>query len=499
MKRNKFSLSHYKLLTGNMGKLIPLTWYETLPGDTIQQSTNLLVRVSPLLSPVMHPVRCRIHHWFVPNRLIWDDWEDFITGGEDGADDSVHPYRTHGDVSGQESQLIDYLGIPPEDFSSDPTVISALPYRAYQLIWNEFYRDQDLVTEAVIDKTDGADVTTEIDLKEVAWEKDYFTTSRPWEQKGTAITIPLGEDAPVTGIGKYNQTFPDSSQSAYETDGTGSTTYANSVQIGDALTNNFFEVEEDPNNSGYPNIRADLSAATGIDINDLRLAMALQKYQEARAMYGSRYVEYLRHLGVRSSDARLNKPEYLGGGRQVIQFSEVLSTDGSNTGEMYGHGIAALKTNKFRRFFEEHGIVMTLMSVIPKTIYSDGVHRAWLRTTKEDYHQRELEHIGQQEVENKEVYALHTTPEGTFGYQNRYDEYRTLPSSIAGEFRSTLDHWHYARMFSSDPALNSTFVQAEPTKRVNASTNTDTLYVMANHSIQARRGLSPVGQGKLVG
>lgn len=484
MKRAKFNLSHYKLLTCDMGELVPLTWFEVIPGDSIQQYTAAMLRCSPLNAPVMHPVRCRIHHFFVPYREIWDDWEDFITGGPDGDDNSEHPYIESGSVA--EGSLADYLGVPPATYSPD-LKFSALPFRAYAKIYNEMYRDQDLVSELTIDTTDGEDTTTNTTLQKVSWEKDYFTTARSDTQKGSDVTIPLGTDADVVGDGNMQPIFKS----------------GGSVQFGlqASSTDRVVDTTQQSDNTGTltwedTKLIADLTNATGIDINDLRLALSIQRYQEARQKYGSRYVEYLRYLGVRSSDGRLNEAEYLGGGRQTISFSEVLATDGSNTGQMYGHGLSAMRTNRYRRFFEEHGMVMTMMSVLPKAIYAQGLHRSFSREVKEDYFQRELQFIGEQEVYNKEVYTEHTTPDGVFGYQSRYNEYRTLPSQIHGEFRDSNDHWHYARIFSSDPALNSTFVNAVPTKRVNQSTGTDCLYIMANHSIQARRMLSPVAKPK---
>jgi hypothetical protein len=491
VKRNKFSLSNYKLLTGNQGELLPIGLTEVLPGDTVQQATSALIRTSPLLAPVMHPVQARIHHWFVPHRLVWEDFEDFITGGDDGLDASVFPTIDLGGSGAAINSLADYLGVPTGVAN---LVVGALPFRGYQAIYNEWYRDADLITEAVIDKTSGADTTTDTSLQNVAWEKDYFTSASSDTQKGDEVTMPLGTSAPISGIGVDPAcTWATASKTVRESDGS-SPTYTSATQLSSSTTTTMF-AEEDPNNAGYPNLAADLSSATAASINDLREAFALQRYAEARQRYGSRYTEYLRYLGVRSSDSRLQRPEYLGGGKQTIQFSEVLSTDGANTGQMKGHGIGAMRSNRYRRFFEEHGFVFSFISVKPKTIYSQGLPRHWNRRTKEDFFQKELQHIGMQPILNKEVYASHTTPEGTFAYQDRYDEYRRAESSISGEFRDTggLEHWHMARVFSSDPALNQTFVEANPTNRIYASTTNDQLYIMANHSIQARRMLSRRG------
>ncbi len=498
MKRTKHNLSNYKLLSCDMGELVPIGLTEVLPGDTIQQATSLLVRLSPLLAPVMHPVHARVHHWFVPHRIIWDDWEKFITGGPDGLDASVFPTIVMDAVGGDDhvGELGDYLGVPPLNPGMS---VSALPFRAYAKIFNEWYRDQDLVTALTIDTTSGVDTTTNTLLQKIAWEKDYFTASRPWTQKGPAVTLPLGTTAPVTGIGKDTQTYDGVGGNYYETDGTGSTAYVDDAAMSYANANRQFHVEEDPDNLGFPNIRVDLTNATAASVNDIRLAFALQRYEEARARYGSRYTEYLRYLGVKSSDARLQRLEYLGGGKQTIQFSEVLATAETgasvDVGDMKGHGISALRSRKYRRFFEEHGYIVTMMSVRPKTMYVQGINRTWNRRVKEDFWQKELQHIGQQEILNKELYAGHTTPEGTFGYQDRYDEYRRIWSSIGGEFRSTtLDFWHMARIFAADPVLNSSFVTSTPTQRIFATSTNDVLWIMARHSIQARRMVTKQGK-----
>lgn len=500
-KRNKFSLSNYKLLTCNQGELVPCGLTEVLPGDTIQQATSMLLRVLPLNAPVMHPVHVRIHHWFVPHRLVWEDWEDFITGGPDGLNASAFPTVSLDPARGS---LMDYLGVPPDGSAH---TVSALPLRAYQLIWNEFYRDQDLHTAATIDLTDGVDSTTTQDMQNICWEKDYFTSSRGDTQKGDEVYLDIWPDGgrlDVKGIGIDTSVTTESSKSVRETGETSSTTFSTAVpsvdedNIAEDIDSQIFV---DRAGTGYPDIFAEIPAGglgTEITVNELREKIALQKHAEFMQRFGSRYSEYLRAQGVRFSDGRLQRPEYLGGGRQTIQFSEVLQTATGGTygvGGLAGHGIAALRSNRYRRYFEEHGYVISLLSVRPKTIYTQGIARTWNRRTKEDFYNMHLQHIGMQEILNKEIYAPHSTPDGTFGYQDRYDEYRRQESSVAGDFRNGggLTEWHMGRIFDSDPALNDTFVECNPTNRIYSVTDRDQLWIMANHSIQARRLLHKSG------
>ena len=479
MKRSKFSLSNYKLMSMNMGPLYPCNITEVLPGDSVQQVTSALVRASPLLAPVMHPVHVKIHHWFVPTRILWDEFEDFITGGPTGNDTSEYPTIALTSAgTNLPGGLPDYFGIPP----GIDLEVSALPFRAYNLIFNEWYRDQDLVSEVAISTASGADTTTDVQLLSGAWAKDYFTASRPFEQKGPSVNVPLiGDAADVFVNAATNETV-----GLRNANGDMRAMNAGNAQV--ELAGSSPSVPE------ARRLQTDLSSAGAVNVTELREALALQRYEEARARYGSRYTEYLRYLGVRSSDARLQRPEYLGGGKDTIQFSEVLTTFENAevaTGELRGHGIAAARSNRYRRFIEEHGYIVSMITVKPISIYAQSLSRLWSRRIKEDYWQKELQHIGQQEILNKEIKADHIDPEGVFGYADRYAEYRQTFSTIAGEFRQTeLDFWHFARIFDTDPALNGDFVTCTPTERPFAVPSTDVLYVMANHSIQARRLVS---------
>jgi hypothetical protein len=464
-KRNKFSLSNYKLMSCHMGNLLPIGFQEVLPGDTFQHKTNIFLRVSPMVAPTMHPIRAKIHHFFVPHRLIWEDFEDFITGGPDGLDASVVPYRNVNPTTGS---LFDYLGAAP----GGTLDFNILPVRAYNLIWNEFYRDQDLQTELTVPTASGSDATSPAAIQNVCWDKDYFNTSRPWEQKGAEISIPIEGDG--TNPTMYNAA--DSSPKQIVTQNTGPVV-VNGLPTGTGI--------------GYWS-----NSGLQIDVNDFKEAMGMARYQEARARYGSRYTEYLRYLGVKSSDARLQRPEYLGGGKETIQISEVLQTEGGagtyddTVGALKGHGIAALSSNRYRKFFEEHGLIMSMLSIAPIPVYEDATDKFFFKTTKEDFFQKEIEQVGGAEILNKEVRCAHATPDGIFGYTNRYEEYRKGKNSIAGEFRTNLQDWHMARDFSSDPTLNSSFVSAVPTTRIYADASVQPLQMMVHHNIQARRMVS---------
>lgn len=476
IKRSKFSLSHKVSFSCDQGELIPCSLVEILPGDIMRMGTSALIRLSPILAPIFSQLNVSVFQFYVPHRIIWDDFEDFITGGEDGEDNSEFPVISLGSQS--VGSLADYLGVVPGVTMST----SALPFRAYAAIYNEWFRDQDLQSKLALSKASGVDATTSTVLKNINWEKDYFTSARPFEQKGPQVTIPVGTTAPVGSIDGSPFIFRQA-----ETSGSAGSPPGNTMR----------RVDNESLFNDNRALVADLSAVTGIPVSELRLALSLQRFEETSARYGSRYVEYLMsRFGVRSSDARLQRPELLSRSKEVVQISEVLQTaEGANpVGELRGHGISALRGNRFLRMFEEHGYVMTLMAIQPRTMYVQGMARTWNRRDKYDFFQQETAHIGQQEILKKEIYAASADPDGTFGWQDRYDEYRRQENRIAGEFRtSTLDFWHQARIFSSEPALNSAFVTSNPTERNFAVPSEDVIYVTANHSIQSRRAIPKLG------
>lgn len=492
-KRSRHSLSHYRLTTFDLGQLIPVGLLEILPGDILNHFSKVMIRLAPMAAPVMHPMQIRIHHFFVPHRLTWpvegtNTWENFITGGPDGRDAQEIPTRP---TTATEGDLLDYLGLP----NVAGAQVSVLPIRAFNLIYNEFYRDQDLIPERGLG---------DISVPHIAWEKEYHTNARPWPQKGEDVTLPLGERAPVRGLGAANQTFPTGPQSVYETEGETATQYEDTKVIDNSTESDQFFVEEDPNNPGFPNIWADLTAATAAKVNDIRRAFALQRFAEVRARFGSRYPEYLAHLGVRSADARLQRPEFLGGGVSRMSISEVLQTanepgpqDRFGVGDMYGHGIGAGGSNAYRRRFTEHGYVMSLLSVRPKQMFTNGIERTWLRRDREDYWQKELQFIGQQEVLEQELYATGDNEDRVFGWSDRYEEYRRQRSLVTGEFRSVLDYWHLGRQFEQPPALNADFINCVPSKRIFNDQTNHSLWCAVEHTLVARRLVAKTAAGRI--
>ena len=470
-RRNKFSLSNYHLLTGEMGKLLPIQVLEVLPGDTIECQTRAIVRVTPLAAPVYHKVDVRIHHWNVPNRITSEDngqyWENFITGGPEGTN-TDNPIKI--ETTGVEDDLLDYMGLPTVGNIN----VNRMAVEAYNFIFNEFYRDQDTV--------DPVDLGSTV-VQNIAWEKDYFTTCRPFSQRGPNITLPVGDRAPIASDA-LNTDFltvkgPNIGGDDYEMN---------------ASVANVAMTDVDPGTPGT-DLYADLSSATGIDAIEFREFFALQRFAEARARYGARYTEYLRYIGS-NYKGTLDRPEYLGGGTKSIDFSEIMQTSPDVTGpeerhefgvgDLYGHGISAMRSNKFRRTIDEHGYIISLLSVRPKAVYTNGIERHWLKNDREDYFQKELEAIGQMEVFNNEVFAT-IDDQSVFGFQDRYQEYKWARPHVTTQFRKVFDYWHMGRVFDELPVLNQDFTDCVPTKRIYNEQTQHPLWIMANNVVKARR------------
>lgn len=502
-KSSTFDLSHQKKLSGKMGELIPIFCAETVPGDEFKINTAQLLRMAPMLAPIFHQITVYQHYFFVPNRLLWDNWEDFITGGEDGANSSVWPnVANSGAIVGN---LADYLGVP-ENINGTLN-ISALPFAAYGIIYNEYYRDENLILKRDYKAVDGTQpgpshltqLSVGACLKR-AWQHDYFTSALPWTQKGPEATIPLGTTAPVEWQANGSDSirrisgpnFTPGNFNDLESE-------ASTLNVGYLRADLGSGTRNEVSIDNSSNLYTDLSSATAATINDLRSAFRLQEWLEKNARGGSRYIEsILSHFGVRSSDARLQRPEFLGGGSVPIQVSEVLQTapaSGSSTplAEMAGHGIAVGSNANIEYRCEEHGFIMGIMSIMPKTAYQDGLNKMWSREDRFDYFWPEFAHLGEQEVLQKEIYANTAAPDDTFGYVPRYAEYKYLNDSVHGELRTTLDFWHLGRKFATNPSLNQTFIECDPSDRIFAVQGQEHIYAIINHKVLAKRPMPYFG------
>lgn len=498
-RRSTFGLSHYRLFSAKMGYIYPVACYEVLPGDTFRQSTSLFLRLAPLVTPVMHPVHVKIHSWYVPYRLLWEDWEDFRTRGPEGTDSSEVPYITAPEGGFPVGSLADYLGIPT---GIEGLTVNAFAFRAYNYIWNENYRDERVQDELPWVMTGGADTITSTALAPSPWGRDYFTTASPTPQTGPEVTIPVNFGDAGQPTVTATTTISGNGKPVFSTSiGNVSGNLVNSgsgVVLSDKNANNSALRWSDPALSANTQINYTPGEASigSINIADWREAMAMQRFEETRSLWGARYNEFLMDMGIRPSDARLQFPEYLGGGRQTIQFSEVLQTAPGGedpVGALKGHGIGAMRTNRFRRFFEEDGIVLTFAMVRPIGIYMQGLHKMWSRRSFAEFYNYQFEHLSQQPVYTRELYAGVTDKDKVFGYQNIYDDYRSIPSQVSGEMRTILNSWHMARDFSNEPVLNGDFMTSPPTNRIFAAQKNDTLYCMAHHTIHSRRLLPRFG------
>lgn len=509
-KSSNFNLSHERKFTLDMGNLVPILCEEVLPGDKWSVSTSQMLRMMPMLALVMHEIQIYTHFFFVPNRLIWENWEPFITGGERGDEEPVFPTFTEAPYKDMYTgfpilSLGDYFGLPT-DVPFDKEPISQLPFRAYAFIWNEYYRDQNLQDPVDFQLGDGniavnfqedaqqaQFIHPLLGLRKRAWQHDYFTSALPFAQKGAPVQLPLGDI-------QFNE-----QGTTYLKDEDG-----NNVQTVGFLSSGELPVDaqlhlmtNSPASDKHPiNIDNSENLSVGATtIEDLRRAFKLQEWLEKNARAGSRYIEsVLAHFGVHSSDARLQRPEYLGGGMSPMLISEVLQTSETTStplGEMAGHGINMNKNHSFSRSFEEHGQVIGIMSIRPKTAYSQGIPRKYQKFDKFDYFWPEFQHIGEQAILNKEVWYSDTNAykDSTFGYIPRYAEYRFIQNSIHGDFRDTLEFWHLSRKFSNMPVLNGDFITSDPSNRIFAVEESEEAHIICQlwHNIKARRKMSYFG------
>lgn len=495
--KNWFDMTHNHVTSFKMGQLVPTAVQEVLPGDEWKLSTANMLRFLPLVSPVMHRIQIRTEYFFVPSRILWADWDKWISR----AVAVQHPYIRVNNGEVTVGSLCDYLGVPTGVHSFD---FNALPLSGYLKIWDEFYRSQDLQNEVWQPLTAG-DNTSALGAYiadgplPCGWMRDYFTAALPFTQKGPDVDIPLVTEQTIpvelTPNGNpWGVVDPDtgSSQNVFGT----LNEAAGPVPIAASLHNDGDPAALDPRGSLTVDVQA--SAA---NINTLRRAFRLQEWLETAARAGNRYKEtLLGHFGVNTSDSRLQRPEYIGGFTQNMVISEVLST-AENTeanvpvGYLAGHGISAGGDGGYYFKAEEHGYLYCLTRVTPVTMYQQGLHRMFSRSDVFDYAWPEFANIGEQPILNREVKADHATPEGTFGYIPRYAEYKFANSRVSGEMRDSLSFWHLGRIFQSDPALNADFIKCDPSPRIFAVTDPDEDQITGQiiHDFQVKRILPKFG------
>ena len=536
-ERSKFDLSHEKKLSCRMGQLVPVFISETLPNDTFRVNSEVMLRFAPLLAPIYHRVNVFVHFFFVPTRLLYADWEDFITNGRLGTETPpIPPYAAINDLAQcgvggllDQGELFDYLGGRPiPDAGSDAWAtrhMNLLPFAAYYKCWYDYYRDRNYVPDndylpmasgSFTVEFSGSDLGELISLKTRAWEHDYFTSAMLYTQRGDEVLIPI-DAVPMY----YQQSILKRSDTgtALNNDdlivGSGSgSTYGN----GTLAVYNGYSGGAGPGEGAIPARIENIESITNASatINDLRQAVRLQEWFEKSAVAGSRYNEnIMAHFARRTSDGRLQRAEYLGGGRVPVQISEVMTTAFSSDATdnvvppatMTGRGATYLNKAGFKYNCEEHGFVIGIMSVMPRSGYMQGIPRMFLsRDTFLDYPWPSFAHLGEQEVYDYEIYATPASvspaeqeSNAVFGYQSRYADWKWIPSTAHGDFRSTLDYWHLDRKFSAQPLLGDSFVKFEDElqDRIFAVSGVDTLWCYINNAASVVRSLPYFGTPRL--
>lgn len=550
MKKSKFDLSHMHSTTLDAGYLVPFACVPTLPNDTFFIGNKSFVRATPMLAPLMHRVFLFTQYWYVPYRLLWENWEEFITGGEFGNAAPTFPTIKADATSGfAVGSLADYLGFPINQAGIE---VSAMPFRAMAEIWNARYRDEDLQSEVAVSYADGLDSTTNTSLLSPCWKRDKFTKSRLSTQRGGEISVPVNvvhsngtqsyflgafdvfiantfvyEDPSIPGgstatvskmYGVYvNHTFFVRLILAVTTPGGGTRTSSLDIPPDHFLQAPTAEVPYALTPSTLPTVTISSgkitvsafsytsmpveseNAVSTFDIRDLRLASALQRYQERSLKWGNRYEEMImREFGVRPRDARIDRPEYLGGGKSMLNISEVLQTaEGTATGvgTMRGHGVGSLKNRRIKFKSPEHGLIIGLVSIRPEPVYTQGIDKEWLKRSRLDFYTPELADVGMQEIMQQEIYATKSNASTIFGYTEKYQEYRYMPPKVTGEFRTgNYNYWNMARFFENPPSLSGEFVSMASSvasfKRPFAERTQHSYLMMLRNEIFAYRAIS---------
>jgi len=476
IQRSSFDRSHgHKTTLDSAGVLYPIFVDEALPGDTFNMNMTAFARLATPIFPIMDNMFMDTQFFAVPIRLVWDNWQKFNGEQIDPGDstDFLVPQMTAPAGGYAPLSIHDYMGLP---VGVDGVKNSCLWHRCVNLIWNQWYRDQNMQDSVVVKRDDGPDDPALYTLLRRGKRHDYFTSALPFPQKGNAVSIPLGGNAPITGLGKLNQNYPNANVNVYESGASSTVTYPNAGLFNGGGSNDAaLYVKGSAATGGELELYADLSQATAATINSLRQAVAIQQLYEKDARGGTRYTEILKnHWKVVSDDARLQRPEFLGGGSVPVNISPIPQSSGSGAytptpqGNLAAMGTALAKGHGFSKSFTEHCLIIGFISVRADLTYQQGLNRMWSRRTRFDFYWPSLANIGEQAVLQKEIFAdgIPANDDKVFGYQERYAEYRYKPSLITGQMRSSypqsLDAWHLSQDFATAPVLDAAFIEENP-------------------------------------